>query len=234
MTRALERGGTPGLRAAPALQWVLFDLDGTLADTEPGLRAALNLLRHERGLHPLGSAAVRPCVSGGSRALLQLGLGVCREEAPQLLGRFFELYADEAVAGSRLFPGIDAALRTLEQHGLAWGVVTNKPGRFARPILAALGLQQRCACLVAGDDVAHAKPAPDPLLAACRMLGGKPHEGIYVGDARNDAVAAARAGMRSLTVDFGYLAADATPAEWGSEAVLYSPDELLAWLRGHS
>ena len=113
---------------------------------------------------------------------------------------------------------------------MRWGVVTNKPGWLAKPLLAQLGLAPRCGCVVAGDTLAERKPHPLPLLHAAALLGIAPAECVYVGDAERDVQAARNAGMIPLVAGFGYLAEDEDPAAWGPEAVFSRPEDLLDWL----
>lgn len=213
-----------------AVTTVLLDLDGTLVDTAPDLGHALNALRAELGLPPLLASELRPAVASGTDALLATalpGAGEARRQA--LRERFLERYGHCLAQASRPFPGMVEVLEALAAAGITWGVVTNKHERFARPLLAALGLAP--ACLVCGDTLAVAKPDPEPLLHALALAGARPSEAVYVGDAAGDVTAAARAGIPALVAGWGYLPAGTDPGAWGAAAVLDCPAELLAWLR---
>ncbi|MEQ8663123.1 MAG: HAD-IA family hydrolase [Gammaproteobacteria bacterium] len=211
---------------------LLFDLDGTLLDTGPDLARALNRLRAEDGLDALPYTSVRPWVSHGSHALMRLGYafapGSAAYETRRL--RLLELYHTDIAAESRLFAGMDAVLAHAETHGIPWGIVTNKPGWLTTPLLAAVGLATRAACVVSGDTTARAKPHPDPLLAAARTLARAPGECLYVGDAARDVTAAAAAGMPVVVALYGYLGPHDAPLEWGADGSIDSPLDLLQWL----
>jgi len=218
--------------AAGRLRTVLFDLDGTLLDTAPDLAAATNGLRAHHGLPPLPFAAIRPWVSHGGTALTRLALGL----EPQAEGfeaarqRLLDLYADSIAAETRLFDGMTGCLEALQSLGMDWGVVTNKPGWLTGPLLAALGLDARAACVVSGDTTPERKPHPAPLLHACSLLGRDPSECVYLGDAERDIAAARAAGMPALVATWGYLGDGDEPANWAAEALLPDPGALLAWL----
>lgn len=210
---------------------VLFDLDGTLLDTAPDMAEALNRLRESEGLERLPFERIRPLVSHGAPRLIRLAFGepdAGRYES--LRTRFLDFYAGALAVHTRLFDGFDGVLERVERAGMRWGIVTNKPGWLANPLLAQIGLAPRCGCVVAGDTLAERKPHPLPLLHAAGLLGLVPGECVYVGDAERDVQAARNAGMIPLVAGFGYLAAGEDPAAWLPEAIFSHPEELLDWL----
>lgn len=216
----------------PTPRAVLFDLDGTLLDTGPDLARALNRLRAEDQLDPLPYATIRPWVSHGSHALMRLGYDLDDTSADYETRRqrLLELYHGDVAAESRLFAGMEAVLARLEENATPWGIVTNKPAWLTTPLLAAVGLAARAACVICGDTTARAKPHPDPLLAASRALGLAPAACLYVGDAERDVSAAAAAGMPVLVALYGYLGPHDVPHEWGADGSIDAPLELLHWL----
>ena len=216
--------------ASPAC--VLFDLDGTLLDTAPDLTAALNRLRRERGAEELSVGAVRATVSHGSPAMLKLGFGLAPDDAAyaEVNARFLRLYREAIAVDTALFPGMDEVLRRLETVGIRWGVVTNKPGWLTEPLLKALALWPRAACVVSGDTLAQRKPDPEPLWHACAQIGVSPDHAFYVGDAERDVQAGQRAGMTTLVAGFGYLGQEDRPQDWGATGILAQPTDLLDWL----
>ena len=210
---------------------VLFDLDGTLLDTAPDMAGALNELRIAEGLEPLPFDALRPHVSHGSVRLVSVGFGLDEgAEHERLRLRFLDIYRARLASATRPFDGIERVLGAIEAAGLAWGVVTNKPGWLTEPLLEELDLRGRCGCVVSGDTLPVRKPHPRPLLHAAETLGLAPAECTYVGDAERDVQAGRAAGMRTLVAGFGYLGADDRPAAWGADGILASPLELLDWL----
>jgi len=211
---------------------VLFDLDGTLADTAPDLGAALNRLLEEEGRAQLPLGLLRSHVSGGARSLILAGfaLGPGDEDFPRLATRFLEHYAAALCVATQLFPGILSLLEALEQRNLKWGIVTNKAQRFALPLIEQLGLRRRAACIVSGDTALRPKPHPAPLLLACAALQVSPANASYVGDDLRDIVAGRAAGLRTITAAYGYLGGEAHYATWQADAVISAPGDLLGLL----
>jgi len=212
---------------------VLFDLDGTLADTAADLGAALNRLRSEAGHAPLPSETIRPHVSKGVRGLLGVGFRLTPgdDRYAALHQRFLAYYAEALCVETRLFEGIDTLLDRLEVQGIAWGVVTNKTSRYTLPVMEALGLMRRAVCIVSGDSSPRPKPAPDPLLLACAIAGAEPARCLYVGDDLRDMQAARAAGMGAVAAAWGYLGDDLPLEEWGADTILQSPADVIGLLR---
>ncbi len=215
-----------------SVRTVLFDLDGTLADTAPDLAFALNRVLEEQNRAPLPFEQIRPVVSHGGMALIRLGFGLS-PDAPQfepLRQRLLEIYRANIARGTTLFPGTDTLLEALEAMGMSWGVVTNKPAWLTEPLLEALGVLNRAVAVVSGDTLPERKPHPAPLLLACEQAGSLPGECIYLGDAERDMEAARRAGMPAFVVNYGYIGEDDRPTEWGAEGFIDHPMELLPLL----
>ena len=213
---------------APAGRAVLFDFDGTLADTAPDLGAAVNHLRSEKGLEPLSVDAVRPYASMGARGLLRVGFGLTPESAeyPALRDAFLQRYDEHLCVRTSIFPGILELLEKLEAMNILWGVVTNKSARFTHRIVEALSL--RPDCVVCGDSTPHLKPHPASLLLAARELRRAPENCFYLGDDLRDIQAARAAGMRSVAVTWGYHSPDNDgPPTWNADALVHQPLEVI-------
>ena len=210
---------------------VLFDFDGTFADTAPDLAAALNAMRTARGLRPLAAALVRPYASMGARGLLRIGFDMTPEH-PQYIAlrdEFLDLYGQAVCVHTRLFPGMAELLAALMARTIAWGIVTNKSSRFTTRLVEELRVSP--ACVICGDSTAHLKPHPAPLLAAAEKLELAPADCIYVGDDLRDIQAARGAGMRCVAVQYGYHGTDNPgPASWNADAIISHPAELLEHL----
>jgi phosphoglycolate phosphatase len=224
----------PRQSGSRCIDCVLFDLDGTLVDTAPDLGFALNALRRKQGLHPLPMDAIRPQASHGTRGLIGLGFGLTPDdpEFAALRESFLELYEQHLLHTSVPFDGIPALLKDLEQQGLPWGVVTNKPARYTEPLLAHLGLSSRARCIVSGDSCPQPKPHPCSLLTAASQCGSSPGRCLYVGDAQRDIEAAGAAGMPAVVAEWGYIADDEDPDSWGAHGSVRTPAEILHWIRG--
>ena len=212
----------------PKIQAVLFDLDGTVADTAPDLAAAANSLRLADGVPPLSVELLRPFASQGARGLLREAVGLTPEDPgfEHARLRFLSYYELNLCVNTRLFPGIEPLLAGIEQRGTPWGIVTNKVEYYALPLMQKLGLAERCAITVGGDTTRNPKPAPDPLLHAARGINVAPEACLYVGDDLRDVQAAHAAGMTSVAVGWGYLG-DGLPIEqWDAHHVVHTPKAL--------
>jgi len=223
-----ERGSAGG----GAVKAVLFDLDGTFADTAPDLAAALNHTRATRQLPPLSLEIIRPQASHGSRGLLKLGFGIEPEHPGYntLRDIFLEYYERNICVHTRLFGDMAELVDDLERRNIKWGIVTNKPHRFTLPLMQALGMASRAACLISGDTCAHAKPHPEPMLKACELTGVAPAQCLYLGDDLRDMQAANASGMRGIIASYGYVSDDASIENWKAQGSIAKPTELLAYL----
>ena len=222
----------PGGPARCVVDAVLFDLDGTLADTLPDLAAAMNAALSEHGAFPLPPLYYRGAVSEGSLAMIRTALGarVDPERVQRIRRTFLARYAERIAVHTRLFPGVGTVLEAIEARGLAWGIVTNKTEALAGRLVAALGLETRASCLVCGDTLRHAKPHPEPVYHACRLLAAAPRHCLFVGDSPGDVAAGRGAGVRTLAALYGYLPEGEDARRWGAHGYLEQPSDLLAWL----
>ena len=214
-------------------QAVLFDLDGTLADTAPDLAAAVNKMRHERGLEMVPLDDLRPLASAGARGLIggAFGIGPEHPEFGAMREEFLANYEADLCIETTLFQGIDDVLDELDARGVRWGIMTNKVARLTDPLVALLGLDLRAGCVVSGDTTPHSKPHPAPLLHAARMLDLPPERVVYVGDDLRDVQAGFAAGMVTVAAAYGYCGNDIPPTRWHAQHVVQSPVELHKLLR---
>src|SRR5690606_20462876 len=211
---------------------VLFDLDGTLADTAADLAAAINTMRIARGQAPMPVAELRGHASAGARGLVGKGFGVGPDEPgfPPLRDEFLANYEAAMLVHTRLFDGMAEVLDAIEGAGMRWGVVSNKIERYVRPIIAGLGLASRCGCTVGGDTTPMRKPDPAPLLLGAKLVGIAPADCIYVGDDHRDVIAGRAAGMRTIAAAYGYCSEGIPPQQWGADHLVESVPELLRFL----
>ena len=148
---------------------------------------------------------------------------------------YLDLYESVFTNNPNFLPDIAELLNQFELAGIKWGIVTNKPRRFSVNLtkavkLGASNLYEQAACLVCGDDAPEPKPAPDTLLMACKETNTTPSNCVYVGDAERDVQAGRAAGMKTIVALFGYIAESDKPAEWGADAMISKPSELLSLL----
>lgn len=210
---------------------VLFDLDGTLADTAPDLADAVNRMRREQGHEPLPLERLRPFASAGARGLLHAAFGVKPDDAdyPALREMFLEYYAEGVCRQTKLFPGIAELLRELHARDIRWGIVTNKATRFTERIV--LGLKLKPDCVACGDTTPYLKPHPASLLHAAEQLQLPPASCCYLGDDLRDMKAAQAAGARPIAVQWGYHHPDqGGPGTWEAAAVISHPMEVMELL----
>ena len=193
-----------------AVRAVLLDLDGTLLDTAPEIAAAAADMLSELGLDPVDPLRVREFIGKGIphlvRRTLEASLGRAPDErrVGSAMEGFFFHYAKRNGSMSNPYPGVLEGITELRAKGFALACVTNKTAQFTIPLLEATGLAGFFPVVVSGDTMPKKKPAPDPLLEACRRLGIPALEALMIGDSRNDALAARAAGCPVLLVPYGY------------------------------
>ncbi|RQS69842.1 HAD family hydrolase [Burkholderia sp. Bp8963] len=212
---------------------VLFDLDGTLADTAPDLAAAVNKMQRVRGLRETPLDVLRPLASAGARGLLGGAFGIDPQSGgyDAMRDEFLTNYATDICVHTTLFPGIDTLLDELDARRVRWGIVTNKAMRLTEPLVGLLGLRARAACVVGGDTTPHPKPHPAPLLHAAGQLTLAPERIVYVGDDLRDIQAGSAAGMATVAAAYGYCGDGAAPTDWQAQHLVATTQELRELLR---
>ena len=214
------------------IQAVLFDLDGTLADTALDLGGALNTVLRRHNLPEKSIAEIRPYASHGVAGLLKIGVGMTAEHPDfaawrqECLEAYSLCYADKTT----LFDGVNEMIAELDKRGIKWGIITNKPMRFTDKLVPKLGFAIPPAVVVSGDTCPQAKPSPQPLLHACAQLNLAPHQCLYVGDAERDIQAGRNAGMKTILAMWGYIAPADHPENWGADFTAHQPAEITAFL----
>ncbi len=198
---------------------VLFDLDGTLVDTAPDMVATLNQLLSNHKQANITYIEGRNYVSQGAVALIKYGFKreLGEGEITSLRQEYLTLYAAISSQQSALFGNMNKVLEHIEQQGMPWGVVTNKPEDLAIDLLKKLGLYDRLAAFYGGDTLAQKKPHPAQLLAACEDIKTKPEHVIYLGDDERDIVAAKAANMPNAVMNYGYINAPVPPLNWHAD-----------------
>lgn len=211
---------------------VLFDLDGTLADTGQDMASALNLLLKKHSKPPIPYDKIRPYVSGGTPALIGIGFGLTPEnpEFKHLREMFLEIYEDNLCVKTVLFPGMSDILAECSKREIPWGVVTNKPEYLTRPLLEQMGIAEQAACIVGGDTLEVRKPNPEPVLHACRIAERNAKSSVFVGDAERDVRAGRSAGLSTIVAGYGYIPPDENPATWGANWIADSVEQVADFL----
>ncbi len=214
------------------LSCVLFDLDGTLVDTAPDLVLCLNKALSSHGLMTVSADTIKPFISFGAVAMINESLDQSISEAlrADILETMLDLYQNNIAEHTVFFKGMSETLDAIEAQGLKWGVVTNKRERFTNPLMDALKLTARAACIVSGDTTTNPKPHVEPMLAACKQAAVKPQECVYIGDASHDIIAGKNAQMKTLAALYGYLKPEDMPETWGADALIKSPKQIATWI----
>lgn len=214
---------------------VLFDLDGTLLDTAPDFHWVINQLLSENSLPAQPYAELRKHVSNGANAMLKAAFELSDGDSklPSLHQQMLNLYDQHLAIDSKLFPGIESLLATLEKEQIPWGIVTNKPERFTTPILSALKLSIRSASTICPDHVKKTKPDPEPLLLACQQIQAAPQNCIYIGDHIRDIDAGNRADMFTIGALYGYINESENSDSWNANAYVKHADQILSVIDAH-
>lgn len=211
---------------------VLFDLDGTLADSAPDLAGAINAVRIERGLPPVPYEQLRPVASAGAPGLVMAAFQIAPGDAlyGTLRERFLSFYSNNIAVKTSLFNGIPELLKQLRGAGIGWGIVTNKVSRLTDPLVKKIGLED-ADCVISGDTAARAKPFPDPLLAAAEILNVAPEDCWFVGDDLRDIQAGKAAGTATIAAQWGYCT---NPETWNADFLADSPSRIMALIHSLS
>ncbi|MCU7854502.1 MAG: HAD-IA family hydrolase [Candidatus Thiodiazotropha sp. (ex Lucinoma borealis)] len=214
------------------IKCVLFDLDGTFADTAADLHFALNLVLTRQGRETVSFEKVRPAVSHGSQAMLKAAFDIEPDDVrfTDLQKDFLQIYLNNIAVYTKPFDGMETLIKELEQREIHWGIVTNKPAWLTDPLMQKLGMDKRASAIVSGDTTPYAKPHPQPILYACQQSGIDPAQTLYVGDAIRDIEAGRNAGTKTLVALFGYLGENDHPGEWQADGQINHPLEILQWL----
>ncbi|MFO0724786.1 MAG: HAD-IA family hydrolase [Myxococcota bacterium] len=212
---------------------VLFDLDGTLIDSDEDIAAAVNQTLEELGRPKRSLAEIRTMIGRGARDLLARALDSSDDAAIEAArARFVRHYTAAPVAHTKIYPGVIELLEALHRQGLALGVATNKPIALAAPIVKALGLDRAgIRGVAAADEVERRKPDPAVLALALERTcpGTPPAEVVYVGDMGLDVETARAFGAAAVGVGWGFSRATVIAA--GPDVFIERPEELLAWMK---
>ena len=207
---------------------VLFDLDGTLADTAPDLANALNAVRLWRKLPKIPIDVIRPTISLGANVMIKLGfnLEIGEPGFDEIKEKFLDFYSANIAIETKLFEGMDAVLEKFDNNKKAWGIVTNKSSWLTIPLLKSLSIDKRAKCIVCGDTTEYAKPHPAPIIHACKQMHCDPSSTIFIGDAERDIKAGVEAGTKTAVALYGYIDKNDKPENWGADKMIKTPHEI--------
>lgn len=216
---------------------IVFDLDGTIADTAIDIREALVSALASEGLPPVDLASVRLMIGGGpellvERALHRLGMTTTLDLVARLTGAFHREYARQGNRLSHLFNGVESTLRQLHAAGIRTGICSNKPDDLCRMLARNLGIDHYIDEIVGSTDDTPKKPDPAPLIRTIERLGVGRDDTLYIGDSVTDVSTARAAGVTVMLVNYGYTLRPAS--QLGADGVIDSVAELVRpgpWLR---
>lgn len=210
---------------------VLFDLDGTLLDTAPDFHRVISEIADQYHLPKPDYKIVRDNASNGGHAMLSGVFGAAYEDNKEAWHvDFLSLYRQTPVKTGKLFPGMDEALRWLEESAIPWGIVTNKPRDLTERVLKALNLEERCSVVVCPEDVSQAKPDPEGILKALKTVNAQAAHSLYLGDHHRDILAGQSAHTPTIACEFGYLSAEDDVNTWNASYRLAQSTELKPFL----
>lgn len=185
---------------------VLFDLDGTLVDTAPDFVLSLNNILKRNGRNALEFDHIRSFVSEGSVKFTEIGFEITRDHPDfnKYRNEFLMEYKNNLTNTSKLFAGISSLLNQLDEIGIPYGIVTNKPFNYAEPLINYFNELKNCRTLICPDHLKNSKPSPEGILLACKKIGVNPLDSVYIGDHPNDLIAGKNAGTKTIGCLYGY------------------------------
>jgi len=188
---------------------VLFDLDGTLIDSAPDVRAAINRALEDDGRRALSLDEVKGLVGEGAQVLIERALALTgtpgtKERVDDYLQRFVSAYAEHPAERTVIYPGVLETLETLASEGTRLGICTNKPQATTLLVLKALNLDRYFRIVTCGDSVPHRKPDGRHVTLTLEGMSGAPESAAFVGDSESDMAAARGAGISAIAVTYGY------------------------------
>ena len=207
---------------------ILFDLDGTLADTSPDMCASLNRVLKDHNFKTVDCLKLKKHISRGALGVIEYASQINERniDSSLLRAEFLDDYKNNVFINTRLNDNMDKLIDYLLEKNIMIGIVTNKHSRYVANIIKGLGLDSKLDCVITGDMVLNAKPASDGLIKAAISLKCKTEEIIYVGDDERDIIAGRDAGMQTVAADFGFIDDDINIALWQSDLIIQDPLEL--------
>ena len=208
---------------------VLFDLDGTLADTSKDMCNALNIILSRNRFKPVDCLELKTHISRGAVGVIEYASQVNGRsiDSSLLRAEFLQEYSDKCFVHTKMIDDMEKLIDHLNNIQISWGIVTNKHSKYVNKILKGLSIDDKVACLITGDMVSEPKPSPEGLLEASKIAGINPSECMYVGDDERDIIAGRNAGMYTVAADFGFIHKEDSADSWHADKVIKKPSELI-------
>jgi 2-phosphoglycolate phosphatase len=208
---------------------VLFDLDGTLADTSEDMCNALNIVLSRNKFKTVDYLELKTHISRGAIGVIEYASHVNGRpiDSSLLRAEFLQEYSDKCFIHTKMIDDMSKLIDHIENKKIPWGIVTNKHSKYVDKILKGLLIDKKVTCLITGDMVNEPKPNPEGLLEASKLAGIKPSECIYVGDDERDIIAGKSAGMHTIAADFGFIHKDESAESWHADKIIKKPSDLI-------
>ena len=208
---------------------VLFDLDGTLADTSKDMCNALNIVLSRNKFKTVDCLELKTHISRGAKGVIEYASYINGRsiDSSLLRAEFLQEYSDKCFIHTSMIDDMSKLIDHMENNQIPWGIVTNKHSKYANQILKGLSIDNKVKCLITGDMVSEPKPNPEGLLEASKLAGIEPAECIYIGDDERDIIAGRSAGMYTVAADFGFIHKDDAADSWHADKVITKPSELI-------
>ena len=220
------------LKNSNKVKAVLFDLDGTLADTSPDMCASLNRVLAAHKLKTVDCINLKKHISRGALGVIEYASSVNERDIDSSLLRseFLEDYKSHSFIKTKLNKNMDKLLDYLLGKNILVGIVTNKHSRYVNKITEGLCLNEKLSCTITGDMVLNAKPAIDGLIKAAEEIKCNVDEIIYVGDDERDIIAGRNAGMNTIAADFGFISSDINIKSWNADLIINDALDLKKYV----
>ena len=208
---------------------VLFDLDGTLADTSKDMCNALNVVLSRNRFKSVDCLELKTHISRGAVGVIEYASHVNERsiDSSLLRAEFLQEYSNKCFVHTKMIDDMKKLIDHMNKIQISWGIVTNKHSKYVNKILKGLSIDDKVACLITGDMVSEPKPSPEGLLEASKITGINPSECIYVGDDERDIIAGRNAGMYTVAADFGFIHEEDSVDSWNADKVITKPSELI-------
>ena len=209
------------------IEAILFDFDGTIADTSEDMVGCLNILLKNHSKEDVDIRKAKNFISKGAAGLINFAFPKISDEEKKLyISEYLEIYKNNLYIKTKLFSGIEELILNIIKKQYKWGIVTNKPSYLVNPIIEKINFTYSPNCVVAGDTLSVKKPNPEPLIHAAKIIGCDPSLCAYVGDDIRDITAANSAGMISVAALYGFIEDLQKVKEWGSDYMINKPLDL--------
>ena len=211
------------------INFILFDLDGTLADTSKDMCNALNTVLSRNKFKTVDCLELKTHISRGAKGVIEYASHINGRsiDSSLLRAEFLQEYSDKCFIHTTMIDDMTKLIDHMENNQIPWGIVTNKHSKYVNQILKGLSIDNKVTCLITGDMVSEPKPNPEGLLEASKLAGIEPAECIYIGDDERDIIAGRSAGMYTVAADFGFIHKDGAADSWHADKVITKPSELI-------